>query len=579
MTAFPLPQALRMPLLLGLLPFALLLLTIVTAGRDLLVWDEWVVWSELLARIDDAGLRFPDLLAQHNEQRMLPPRLVGLAFMPFFQLNRFAEYFFNAALAACTCLALCSLYVRTLAPRRDIWRFGVSALALFCFSLTQWETFLVGLNINISCTTLGMVLGAWLVSREPLGRLRMAALLVAGFLASFDMINGLLYWPALLPAIALAGKPGRKWRMALWLAAGTACWVGYFYGFIPSGHHPNIFQTLAQPLRLLAFFFTTLGAACVSDPDLWILPLLLGLSACLLLLRNLLTLWRHDKDALRVLLPWLCLLVFALLSAAAISVGRSLIRDMGYAQQSRYVTLCIPFWAALLALDASAAAVSAGASWLRRARAVFWGLILTCIVVTNIGLFFHLQEKGHFQDAMHRELFRLQDEALLLRLFPDPVYLAAHLPLFLKYRLSPYNRIGELASYSRLPVPPKDLRAEFHATPEDRGFGGLPGFRLQGTAFLVQARQPAKMLFLLRGEQIVYAGAVEADGAFALFMPVTQLASGLHTLEAWALLPDGKLVPVGGKFQLDVPDYVPKWTTVHKRFSFPERKQSAFSGQ
>ena len=561
------PQALRMPLFLGLLPLALLLLTIATAGRDLLVWDEWVVWSELLTHIDDAKLTFPDLLAQQNEQRNLPPRLIDLALMPFFRLNRFADYLVNAALAACTCLTLCSLYLRTLPQVQRIRRFGVSLLALFCFSLTQWETFLVGLNTAQSCTTLGMVLGAWLI-RSPAGRLRMPALLAAGFLSSFAIINGLFYWPTLLPAIALAEEPGRKWRVALWLAAGTACWAGYFYGYVPPAQHPGLIQTLEQPLRLVGYFFTTLGAACVSDPDLWIFPLLLGLSACLLLLRDLHLLWRHDKDTLRSLLPWLCLLAFALLSAAAISTGRSLHRDMGHALQSRYVTLCLPFWAALLALDSFTSARLLQSARLRRARAAFWGVAIASMIVTNIGLFFHLQGHGRHQDIMRRELFRLQDETLLLPLFPDPAYLAAHLPLFLKYRLSPYNGIS--ASYPRLPAPPEDLQAEFHATPVNAGFGGLPGFRLQGRALLARTRQPANMLFLLQDERIVYAGAVEADGNFALFMPATQLAPGLHTLEARVLLPDGDLAPISGKFQLDVPEYVPKWTTVRNYFYFPE---------
>lgn len=554
--------------LLPALPPAFLLLLIGTVGRDLLVWDEWVVWGEMLARIKTGIFTLSDLWAQQNEQRNLPPRLVDLALLPFFRLNRFADYLLNFLLTACTCSALCRLYLKTLG--RDacgIRLFAPAVLALFCFSLTQWETFLVGLNLSQTCTTLGITLGALLVAGTSLTFLRLLGLLAAGLLASFSIINGLFYWPVLLPAVAAADGPHRRARVLLWLFVGAACWAGYFYGYVTPGHHPGIAQSLAQPLRLLGYFFTTLGAACVSDPDMWTAAFGIGLTACLLLLRNLYAL-RHDMNALRVVLPWISLLLFALLTAGALSVGRSLYRDMGHALQSRYVTLCLPFWAALLALDAFAAEKITQPLLIQRLRSAFWTIVLGTLVITNSGLFFHLQERGRTLDAMHRELFRLQDEALLRRLFPEPAYLAARLPLFLEQRLSPYTGIRQLDTYPRLAVPPENFQAELRVGPMEGGLGGLQGFQLRGRAYDAHTKRAAEKLFLIEGERLVHAGVVENNGEFVLFLPVTQLAPGPHILRALTLQPNGMLFPLGEAFMLDFPEYTPHWPMLRKTFYF-----------
>lgn len=285
----------HLPLLLSLIPLGFLAFTVAIAGRDVLVWDEWGVWGELLERLRDSCLQFKDLLAQQNEQRNLPPRLTGLALMPFFHLNRFADYTLNVFLGSCIYAAFFALYRRTFPDARGIRRFGVCALAFFCFSLAQWETFLVGLNLAQLCTTFAIAMGAWLLSpfimhaegapeavRQPSGMnaaLRALGLLGAGFLGSFAIISGLFYWLALLPAMALLPKHSRKTAAWVWAAVGIACWLGYFHGYTAPGHHPDPLSTLAHPVRLAGFFFTLLGAVCVSDPALWLLPCAIGFCA------------------------------------------------------------------------------------------------------------------------------------------------------------------------------------------------------------------------------------------------------------------------------------------------------------
>lgn len=82
----------------NLLPAALLFYFVHRFGVDVPFLDEWHAFVIPLQQFDQGTLGFSALLAQHNEHRMVFPRLLTLANATLFHWNRTAEMYVTAAL-------------------------------------------------------------------------------------------------------------------------------------------------------------------------------------------------------------------------------------------------------------------------------------------------------------------------------------------------------------------------------------------------------------------------------------------------------------------------------------------------
>ena len=145
-------------LLLLIIPSAIVLFYIFAFGRTVLFWDEWI----MVPTIDhflNGTIPWGDFFTQHNEYRMVFPKLAIFCIALATGFNTVAEMYFSWLV-----LLVVSLLLLTLCFRY----FGRSSSTVILFipvvwllwSLRQWENFLFGFQVNYLLCLLGFVTGS-----------------------------------------------------------------------------------------------------------------------------------------------------------------------------------------------------------------------------------------------------------------------------------------------------------------------------------------------------------------------------------------------------------------------------------
>lgn len=547
---------------------------------DVLNWDEWLIWGDVLRKLHAGSLGPADIILQNNEQRSAIVRLLGLGFLPWFRLARWPELAATFLMAG-GCVLLAWRLLRLSGWKAEDRR-PLAAFSILGFSLLQWETFSVGINTSVILPPLTLWAGVCLVwSGQSLGLGRFLALALVGLPASFSFANGLFYWPCLAPLIALrAARHTEGQRRAilftgLWLALGALVWAGYFAGYVKPGHHPSILRALETPHLLLGYFLTYLGGALAGDRNLQPLALLAGAFALTALGTVKLTLWRTRRDhggkTLRSLSPWLCVAAFSLLTAAATAAARGGF-GLGQAQESRYASFSTPLWMVLCALWFlhGKRLNQAARKWLTRGFALCAALFAASTVLAAVVL----HNRAPRLELARQELYRFTQPDRLREVFPDPAFIIANAPLFVEMRAGAW----------RFPPKPEALvqgtatSGQAAIAPHAAMSGRVPGFLLRGNA----PAHAGAWLLPRAGQHVAGLGVVEADGSFSLFLPENALPAGRQKLQVSVLAPDGRTLHAIGALEgllLDNPGRIAKRFDLDRSFFVPGVTQSGAGGR
>ena len=240
-----------LPAILSAVPIVLLALYIFYFGVEVPYWDEWEL-VPLLDTIESPGerLQFQDLWGQHNEHRIIFPKLTLLFLARVSDWSIMLEMYAGLILLVLTMLGVWFIY-RTRA-NRSLW--GLVPAAFVMFNLGQWENILWGWQVTIWLQMAGVVWAIYFLSRRSL-RGTLAAVLAA-VVASYSFNSGLLIWPVGLLMLALL-RAGKR-SFGIWSAAGIATFVLYYsdYAFPRNGY--SITTTLVRPLKTVSYTHLTL---------------------------------------------------------------------------------------------------------------------------------------------------------------------------------------------------------------------------------------------------------------------------------------------------------------------------------
>jgi hypothetical protein len=509
---------------------------------DVLNWDEWTIWVDVLEKLQSRSFSLADLVVQQNEQRNLAARLFGLLLFPAFRLNRLVECALNIALAGGIFLLVRRQYCKSARPNSN--PAPLLGMSLLCFSLLQWETFSVGINSSVLLPPLGIWAGAALAAGSALSWTRLGLLVLVGIVPSFSFVNGLFYWLCLTPLVALRAE-GRTRKLAMtgaFLLAGALVWAAYFHGYARPPQHPSPFLAFMHPLMLGGYFLAYLGGALVGDKNLLPLAIFAGCAAVWLLWAHLrpswLELrrhgWRHSREEIVRLAPWLTIIGFSLLSALATAVGRSGF-GLGQALESRYATFSTPLWLTVVCLHGLRCGLLSPGTlvWTRRVLAACLALFLISNVLSAVVL----HNRAAKLSAARAEIFRCTDPQKLEAVFPDPAYVMLKLPLFLRSRAAMYRGIKPLSDYA-IGAP---VMGNFTVTNALDASNRLCGLRFAG-----QSQGGSGLVFLALPERIIAVAQANEDGTFELFVPYNALPEGACLLRAFALATDKRtLRPLG----------------------------------
>jgi hypothetical protein len=332
------------PLLIGLLIFR--------DGVDTPFWDQWDGTAPLFEKMAAGTLGFADFFAQHNEHRILFPRLI------FFGLGRLTHWNVRAELFVTWFLALVCLFNIWQMTRRSA-RKDSSFLLLFSSSVLLFNPlshdnflwgFQIGFLLPLACVTACIWVATYV--RHPLN---FVFAIILCTICTFSIASGLSSWLLTTPLLMLAqarSTSSRKW-WAIWICTFLFEVRVYFYGYKKPAQHPSLWGPLNHPIPAGEYVLAFLGNPFTFGTNLPPLPLGLGMGGLLvlILLACAVYIWskRHDRGLLGEALPWLMLAMVAVSSAVLTMIGRL---GLGPTQvrASRYVMFAVMLPIALLGL-------------------------------------------------------------------------------------------------------------------------------------------------------------------------------------------------------------------------------------
>jgi hypothetical protein len=498
------------PLLIGLL--------ILRDGVDVPFWDQWDGTAPLFEKMAAGTLGFGDFFAQHNEHRILFPRLI------FFGLGRLTHWNLQAELFVTWFLALVCLFNIWQMTRRSGWKDSgfwiLFSSSVLIFSPLSYANFLWGFQIGfllpLACVTACIWVATYV--RHPFN---FVFAIILCTICTFSIASGLTSWLLATPLLMLVqtrSTSSKKW-WAIWICAFLFEVSAYFYGYEKPAYHPSVWRSLSHPGPAGAYLLIFLGSPFTFGTNLPPLSLGFGMGGLLVLLLLICAvyLWtkRHDRSLLGETLPWLTLAMVAVSAGVITMIGR-----LGFgpsqARASRYVTFAVMLPIALLAL-----APAVRSHWTRlfsargqlMIKAVSFLLLIPFILMACAGFLAELPAWPVIRQA------RLYGKALVsfVNFVPEREELARHVFPYdgrVKTTANALNRIG----YLRPPLFQSNLVRDV-ADPGSSGSARFGEFQIQqeksgqielsGQAFLPDKRGPADAVLITydtaEGEPVICA--------------------------------------------------------------------------
>jgi len=348
-------------LLLAASPAVVPLVWIYCYGVNFHFWDEWTPdIAGVLVKAAHHHLTLADVFAQHNEHRIVIPRLFLLLITPLTHWNNFATLVFEWAILCLTSLLVLRLCHQT-AP--DSARAGPAAEArglggrtlwlwflcnLLIFTPAQDENLLWGMGLANVMPTLFVLLGIVVACSSMPYWIKLFISVLAALAATYSSGNGMLAWPLvgllLIWPAAWNDYKTRKAAVAVWIAACLLSVGLYFVGYVKPTHAgAGIYLYTTNAAHIVLFTLAFSGGAfayATSLPPLWFAVIVGSILLAILLAAAgyFVYGWVHEQRALcdRILI-WLAIAGYGALSGLLASFFRAGITP-AQALWSRYVT-------------------------------------------------------------------------------------------------------------------------------------------------------------------------------------------------------------------------------------------------
>lgn len=370
----PVRGVLRAAVLVG--PAAAVFCLVFRYGVNVPSWDQWTLVDPMV-RLDLGSIPWADIIGQHNEHRMVFPKLLMLSLALLTRWNIVAELLAGALLTGCSLLILLALVrpiLRETSQAGAVWASFVIAATLF--SLGQWENWLWGwqlqwfLGVTAAVSTVALATRS-LASRRPWPWIAGAA--AAAIVCQYSIASGVAVWVS--GTLILACHLSRRRILFVWTAIALCMTALYFVGYARPPHHPSPLAALDHPLAFLIFTGNYLSGPLGRDTA-WGLGA--GVAFAGLAASTALRFWRKPE----LIMPWIALGAFAGATALLTAAGRvGMGTEQGFA--SRYATVGLLLTIALVPLGLLAYRAWPAGRWtrLRRISGLGGAMLLTVLVI------------------------------------------------------------------------------------------------------------------------------------------------------------------------------------------------------
>lgn len=336
--------------LIAILPIAVIIRLIDEYGVNVPYGDEWSL-IPLFSKWNDHQLTFADLFRQHNEHRILVPKLIYLAFAQLTHWNVRAEMFFSVLLCCGTSAGIYVLLKRTVPGSAQKHLLLWTLCNILIFAPVQAENWLWGFQLQVFIPTFCLVASLVVLGSKlhPVVKFIAACLLVV--LATFSFGGGILLWPVIALYLVLHEK-NKRWLVA-WSVIFALIAVFFFLGY---QRQPVLGPETGDPLDYVFHFFEFNGVALTRSSLTFgagISAAIVGASAVLLFLAACWFSLKSPGEVRRASAPWLALGVYAIASALLAAYTRVSTGPV-QALSSRYASISVNLYLALIALVAIA---------------------------------------------------------------------------------------------------------------------------------------------------------------------------------------------------------------------------------
>jgi hypothetical protein len=323
-------------------------------------WDHWDHWRIVV----QDGYSPAMLWSQHNEHRIFTARLL-------FWID---EHLFRGTNA----FLIVSIFLVQLTHGLLLWRTSVGvepfsrvdfvaqgALPVSAmFALHQHTNFTWAFQVQFVLVyllaTVAFVAFVGLAGSQSGAKFsrnsRLFLLLIAAWMATVTMANGLLVWPLFFVGAFWIALPRRD--LLVIVANGALAWGLYFWRYVSPAHHGSLADSLGAWRRTIAHFFAYLGSpvdqplallgGLFNDPQARVaVAIVVGFIGVLLWVFQSYRLILHDRRYLGGHFVLWLIATFALGTGVLIALGRVPMFPLTEAMTSRYLTPALLYWVAL----------------------------------------------------------------------------------------------------------------------------------------------------------------------------------------------------------------------------------------
>lgn len=332
------------------LPILLLFWFVTSKSVNAPFWDQWI-YADILGRIHNGTFTFHDIWVQHNEHRLVFPKIIQLSVAMITQWNTRIEVIMNFLITLSAYGLMLWMMWRTF-KKRSFFIAGAAVTAWLLFSPLAYINWTWGFQFAFYFSVFATTLAVWALYKNSATD-KMDAwfwLAVSGaIMCNYSMGNGLLAWAA--GSVMLLVYGAGKNKLIAWHAAAVASVALYFYHFHLSGG--GLSALIKRPLEGLQYILQYLGHPLGARPET---ALMAGIILVAIAGLSVWVIWRK-KELARVA-PWLALGSYGLLTALMAAASRMGPFGVNHSMSFSYTTISVLFSIGTLVLAAYAAETS-----------------------------------------------------------------------------------------------------------------------------------------------------------------------------------------------------------------------------
>lgn len=335
----------RWILILVFLPILLLIYMILKYGVNVPFGDQWD-FIPLIEKSYIGTLTFGDFWAQHNEHRLIFPRLIMLALSRLSRWNIFHELWVNIILALAIFKILTMLIYETFkgAKINNFW--FIPVISVMIFSLNQSSNWLSGWQMQIFLNILATVGGIKLLSAARIKWPSLISAIILGIVATYSFANGLLFWPIGFFMITTSKGQNLYKKMILWASIWFVVYFSYLWGYSKPYNHPSLWVFIHNPVNFLLYILVYLGRPVTAFAQTNVgQAQLAGFLGLVFLILSLIVLGRARNVTFQLIKPYIAISIYALASAIITALGRAGF-GLWQALSGHYISISNLFWIA-----------------------------------------------------------------------------------------------------------------------------------------------------------------------------------------------------------------------------------------